>query len=91
MPMVWALEKRVPVDVFVVLTDCETWAGNIHPMQALREYRQKMGIPAKMIVVGMTATQFTIADPVDAGSMDVVGFDTATPALMSDFAVERHG
>ena len=27
----------------------ETWAGNIHPVQALREYRQKMGIGAKLV------------------------------------------
>jgi 60 kDa SS-A/Ro ribonucleoprotein len=45
-----------------------------------------MGIPAKLIVVGMTVNNFSIADPSDAGMMDVVGFDTATPQLMADFA-----
>lgn len=85
LPMLWALERKVPVDAFCVYTDSETWAGDIHPMQALREYRQKMGIPAKLIVVGMCANEFTIADPFDAGSLDVVGFDTATPAVLADF------
>ncbi len=86
LPMLWALENKAKVDVFVVYTDNETWAGSIHPVQALRQYRDKMGIPAKLIVVGMTATQFTIADPDDAGMLDVVGFDAAAPALMADFA-----
>jgi 60 kDa SS-A/Ro ribonucleoprotein len=27
-----------------------------------------------------------IADPADQGKLDVVGFDTATPQLISDFA-----
>jgi 60 kDa SS-A/Ro ribonucleoprotein len=86
LPMLYALKKRLPVDVFVVLTDSETWAGAIHPTQALHQYRQKLGIPAKLIVVGMVANGFSIADPDDAGMMDVVGFDTATPQLMADFA-----
>jgi 60 kDa SS-A/Ro ribonucleoprotein len=51
----------------------------------LKQYRQKSGINAKLIVVGMTATEFTIADPNDAGSLDLVGFDSAAPAIMSDF------
>lgn len=46
-----------------------------------------MGIPVKLVVVGMVANGFSIADPNDAGMMDVVGFDTATPMLISDFAV----
>jgi 60 kDa SS-A/Ro ribonucleoprotein len=86
LPMRWALEKRVPVDTFVVYTDSETWAGKVHPAQALREYRQRTGIPAKLVVVGMVSNGFTIADPDDAGMLDVVGFDTATPELIADFA-----
>ena len=34
----------------------ETWAGSIHPFQALREYRQKMGRAAKLIVVGIAVS-----------------------------------
>ena len=71
---------------FVVYTDSETWAGAIHPVQALRQYRDAMGIPARLIVCGMVSNAFSIADPDDAGMMDVVGFDTATPAVMRDFA-----
>jgi 60 kDa SS-A/Ro ribonucleoprotein len=86
LPMLDAINNKRKVDVFTVYTDSETWFGQIHPVQALQQYRDKTGIPAKLIVVGMVANNFTIADPNDAGMMDVVGFDTATPALMSDFA-----
>ncbi len=86
LPMTWALANKVNVDTFVVLTDNATWAGQIHPVQALVKYRQATGIDAKLIVVGMTSTGFTIADPTDAGMLDVVGFDGATPALMAKFA-----
>jgi 60 kDa SS-A/Ro ribonucleoprotein len=87
LPMLWALEQKAEVDVFAVFTDSETWYNpKIHPVQALRRYREKTGIPAKLIVVGMVSNAFSIADPDDAGMLDVVGFDTATPTLMADFA-----
>jgi 60 kDa SS-A/Ro ribonucleoprotein len=85
LPIRYAQANKLEVDVFQVYTDSETWAGPIHASQALKEYRQKTGIPAKLIVVGMVANEFSIADPNDAGMMDVVGFDTSAPSLMADF------
>eukprot|EP00035_Acanthoeca_spectabilis_P013958 m.263744 g.263744 ORF g.263744 m.263744 type:complete len:547 (-) comp16013_c0_seq2:75-1715(-) len=85
LPMLWALENKVEADVFVVYTDCETWAGATTPADALRQYRAAMGIDAKLIVVGMTSGGFTIADPEDAGMMDVVGFDANAPQVMQQF------
>jgi 60 kDa SS-A/Ro ribonucleoprotein len=86
LPMLHALQKKIPVDVFVIYTDNETWAGDIHPKVALETYRQRMGIGAKLVVVGMVANKFSIADQDDAGMLDVVGFDTNTPAVLADFA-----
>ncbi|GHF48830.1 60 kDa SS-A/Ro ribonucleoprotein [Deinococcus metalli] len=86
LPMLWAAKNKVLVDTFVVYTDNETWAGGVHPTVALDQYRQKMGVDARVIVVGMTATEFTIADPNRGDMLDVVGFDTAAPGVMTDFA-----
>jgi len=86
LPMLYALDKGLKVDVFTVITDNETWAGKMHPVEALRRYRKHSGIAAKLIVVGMTSTGFSIADPNDAGMLDVVGFDAAAPGVMADFA-----
>ena len=83
--MVEALNRRWAVDVFVVFTDSETWAGDVHPAQALRAYRERTGIAAKLVVVAMASNGFSIADPNDAGMLDVVGFDAATPQVISDF------
>lgn len=91
LPMLYAAEKGMQIDAFVIYTDSETWAGKVHPFQALRQYRQRTGIPAKLVVVGMTSTGFTIADPNDAGSLDVVGFDTAAPGVISDFVRGHEG
>lgn len=86
LPMLYALDKGLEVDTFIVYTDNETWHGQVHPFQALKQYRQKMGIDAKLIVVGMTSTGFSIADPTDPGMLDVVGFDASAPATMAAFA-----
>jgi 60 kDa SS-A/Ro ribonucleoprotein len=86
-PMTWAISNKIPVDVFVVYTDSETNAGNSpHAAEALRQYRQKSGIAAKLVVCAMVANPVSIADPNDGGMLDVVGFDTATPAVLADFA-----
>lgn len=88
-PMLYAMERRLEVDAFVIYTDSETWAGKVHPSAALRQYRQRSGIAAKLIVVGLTSTGFTIADPTDPAMLDVVGFDAAAPALIGDFVAGR--
>src|SRR5262249_2394895 len=86
LPMLWAAENKVPVDVFCVYTDSETWAGDIHPVLALRAYRHKTGIGAKLVVIGMVSNGFSIADPDDGGMLDGVGCDAATPSVIADFA-----
>ncbi|OZE77201.1 RNA-binding protein [Rhodococcus sp. 15-649-2-2] len=86
LPIMAALQQNIKVDVFSVYTDNETWAGPIHPHQALQQYRREVNPNAKLVVVGMTATEFSIADSNDSGMLDVAGFDSATPSLLSGFA-----
>lgn len=85
LPMLYASAHKLAIDGFVVYTDNETWAGQIHPKQALRWYRDRYNPRAASVVVGMTATKFSIADPADPRSIDVVGFDLATPQAISEF------
>jgi 60 kDa SS-A/Ro ribonucleoprotein len=85
LPMLWAARNKLNVAGFITYTDSETWAGNIHPAQALRQYRSEFAGDAKAVVVGMTSNGFTLADPNDRGMLDVVGFDTTVPAAVADF------
>jgi 60 kDa SS-A/Ro ribonucleoprotein len=86
LPMVHAQQRKLAIDTFVVITDNETWFGSVHPHVALRNYRQAMGIDAKLIVVGVVPTPFTIADPTDRGMLDVVGGDANLPKLITEFS-----
>ena len=85
LPMISALKNREEVDAFVIYTDSETYMGKIHPQVALEQYRAATGINAKLIVVGMTSNCLTIADPKDLNTLNLSGFDTATPRIINDF------
>jgi 60 kDa SS-A/Ro ribonucleoprotein len=84
-PMLDAIRNNLEVDAFIVYTDSETWAGGQHPVEALRKYRNKSGIDAKLIVVAFASNGFSIADPSDEGMLDLVGFDSSAPQIMSRF------
>jgi 60 kDa SS-A/Ro ribonucleoprotein len=85
-PVKYALEHGLFVDTFVVLTDCQTWAGDEHPSQALAKYRKVHNPNARLAVLAFTAGSQTIADPADAGMLDIVGLDASVPMILSAFA-----
>ena len=85
LPMQYATQNKLEVDGFIVITDNETYAGSVHPSQALKQYRQKSGIDAKEVIIGMTSTLFSIADPNDPRTLDVAGFDASVPAVIGEF------
>lgn len=89
LPMIYAMENGKTYDAFIIYTDSETWAGNVHPSEALKDYRRTFVPDARLVVVGMTSNGFSIADPNDAGMLDVVGFDTNTPNIISEFIAGR--
>ena len=86
LPMRRASEDNLNVDVFIVMTDSETYAGPIHPQVALENYRKDVNKPnAKLIVVGMTANCLTIADPNDRNTLNLAGFDASMPEIIAMF------
>lgn len=85
LPMEFARRNGIKVDTFGVFTDNEINRG-IKPTQALQAYRQATGIDARLGVFGVSATEFTIADPQDRGQMDFVGFDASAPKIFRDFS-----
>jgi len=89
LPMVWATQHHVEVDTFVVYTDNETWAGVMHVDEALEQYRQRMSRDARLVVAAMTATGSSLCDPKDPMSMDISGFDSTCPQLISNFSAGR--
>lgn len=88
-PMVYANRQKLDIDTFAIYTDNETWAGSIKPSQALVNYRKAVGHDARMAVVALAGTGFSVADPSDPGQMDFVGFDSNAPKVLADFSAGR--
>ncbi|MCD4656470.1 MAG: TROVE domain-containing protein, partial [Planctomycetes bacterium] len=88
LPMRFALKHRIPIDAFVIYTDNETYYNEnskLTPAQSLQLYNKVMNVNAKLIVVATTATDFSIADPDDHNMLDICGFDSNCPTIISDF------
>lgn len=83
-PMLYAMQQGWTIDAFVLWTDNETGAGAIHPIQALAQYRARFNPAAKLVVCGMWASSgFSIADPKDPGTLDIVGMDSSVPQVLA--------
>lgn len=80
----YALKNGIDAGGFIVMTDNEVNSGR-HVNLALREYRERKVADARLVVVGTTATGFTVNDPNDKFGLDVVGFDSAAPSVIADF------
>lgn len=81
----WARTNKVPVDCFCIYTDNDVNHGR-HVFQTLQNYRKEMNIDARLVVSAFQAVPYTIADPNDAGMLDLSGFDSAMPSIISQFA-----
>jgi 60 kDa SS-A/Ro ribonucleoprotein len=75
------------VDAIVIYTDSETWHGR-HPQQMFTKYKNTVNPMAKLIVVSMTATKTSVADSSQEGVLQVVGFDTTVPSVISSFVAD---
>src|SRR5262249_51607197 len=64
----------------------QPWADPPPRAQAPRPPPPAAGSVARLVGAGMVSTRFSTPAPADPGMLDVVGFDTATPQLISDFA-----
>ncbi len=89
LPMQWAQANKIEVDTFAVYTDGEVNVGTMHVCQALQAYRNAMGINSRLVVQAFTATNFSVADPIDPLMLDIIGLDSASPQLTSDFSAGR--
>ena len=94
-PTVWlplddARRNRIAVDSFVVLTG-KPLCDDHRTAAALQEYRRAMGIPAKLVVVAMTADEAGMSDPAGVDALFVVGFDASVPAVIGGLSARIKG
>jgi len=91
LPLRYAMSSGMPaVDAFVLYTDSQSWRGPKHVSQVIDMYRQHYSHPTKLVVVQMTSNDYSVADAQDDPlSLNVIGFDTSAPKIISDFVAGR--
>lgn len=85
LPFLWATHNNEVFDGFISYTDNESWAGPVHVKTAIKKYRNRFNASAKGVFVAFACNEYGVADTGDAGQMNVVGFDTDVPNIISDF------
>jgi hypothetical protein len=85
LPFTHAVQRKLEVDGFALFTDGETWAGRQHPSQALAAYRRRYNPGARVVLASMTAAGHSIAEPRDAGVLNIAGMDAALPTVVTGF------
>lgn len=85
LPIVTAMENKWNIDVFEVYTDCDFNTGR-SPTKALAQYRANVNPDARFAAIAIERMNFSITDPNDMKCLEVVGFDTATPSILAEFA-----
>jgi 60 kDa SS-A/Ro ribonucleoprotein len=85
LPIQYAIENKLIVDAFVVITDNETNYGRVHPKVLLERYRSSINPMAKMVVLSTASTNVSIADPTTNYMLDIAGFDASVFDVMRDF------
>lgn len=89
-PIVHALNRGYDVDTIQLYTDSETNSrGSLQPVAALNKLRDKLGHDVKLIIAGMVSNGFSVADPNDRSMLDIIGYSTDTPAIISQFSAGK--
>ena len=92
LPFEEATRRNLNVDVFVVITDNESWAhsyryeSEVSPEVAFNEYRHRVNPDAKVVVVALTATRSSIVDSADPAALNIAGWSADTVEVINAFA-----
>ena len=85
-PIEWAKRKGRSYDLFVIITDNQTWAGAHQVQQVADHYRQTINPKARFVTVAMAGYGGNILDTERPENFHVSGFDASAPELIRLFA-----
>uniref|UniRef100_A0A3P8XJ72 TROVE domain-containing protein n=1 Tax=Esox lucius TaxID=8010 RepID=A0A3P8XJ72_ESOLU len=89
LPILWASEKGVAVDMFIIFTNSACWHGKANPAECLRMHRHKTGIFSKLILCGLTSKGNSIAEAAeDRGMLDISGLDLGAVDVIHNLALD---
>lgn len=88
-PFLWARGQSATYQAVMMLTDNETWAGDVHVHQALAGLRAAKQTPVRAITIAATAAGAQVTDPNDPLALGIGGFAANVPALVRGFVLGK--
>ena len=86
-PILYALQYRLQVDVFIICTGQVPGVGPVDPCEALVRYREQMGIDSRLVVCALSAKECSISGADDRGILYMAGFNSSVPNIIRNFAL----
>ena len=83
-PFMYAWQYAQKYDAIVMLTDSETWAGDINMQVNVKAYEKHFSTNLKIVEVALVENPTTTL-PQNARYLRVVGFDDNVPAIVQEF------
>lgn len=80
----WAAQNQVGVDAVILITDSAINSG-LAVIPALDAYRRRFNIDTKLVVMNLGLSDFSVADPSRNDNLDIAGFDSAVPGILTQF------
>ena len=84
----YAIKNNLYVDTFAFFTDCESFGGQ-QAFQLLNKYRKAVNPNARAVYCALEPYWGSLADPKDAGSLTVEGFDPTAVKLIQQFSLGK--
>lgn len=81
----FAMNRNIYVDTFAFFTDSESFGGT-QSFQLLNQYRKKVNPNARAVYCTLQPYWGSLADPKDAGSLSIEGFDPTAVKLIQQFS-----
>lgn len=85
-PFTYAIHNKLKVDTFVLLSDSQTWYGNMHPHQAFECYLDQHNKDAKSVGIGLVADKFQLHPEHFKNTLNIAGYDSSLPEMISSFS-----
>ena len=79
------MQDRVDVDAVISYTDNNTWSGYGHSSQLHRDYMKQVGHPVRFINAACEVNHSTDVDPGNPYMLEIAGFDSSAPRVVSEF------
>lgn len=78
----WLHTQGLKADGVVLLSDQESWAGQVHTSQAWTQYK-RTSPGARALFATLAPTGHTVADPKDADVLNIAGVDSSLPQVLN--------